>query len=299
MKRFFILFLVSAFLAPLVFADFQDVLDRSDELNELEDFRAGKQFITAALTEAKGGLEKSELYWRLARVYLKLGDEAEDAGASTAEILAFFDEGEELAQKAIDHNANNHLAYYWKSSNAGRWGQIKGILNSLMKAAPMRKMLRKGLNAEPNHADSYYVLGQLFEQVPGFPLSFGNKNYAVSLGRKSVDLLEQQVSAGLEDELNYDFYNEMAKHLWARDYSAKKRFSGQKTKKARYQSKKDIMAKNFYYEGVVSLQNISDQYEARELIAWNIEQLQAIPNRTDKQNDDLQEAMEIQAEFNE
>ena len=79
--------------------------------------------------------------------------------------------------------------------------------------------------------------------------------------------------------------------------SSKKRLSGQKTKKARYQAKKDIMGKNFYYEGVVSLRNMSDRYEARELIAWNIEQLRAIPNRTDKQNDDLQEAMEVQAEF--
>jgi len=209
------------------------------------------------------------------------------------ELLSFFEQGEAQAQKAIDADPSNHLGYYWKSANIGRWGQIKGILNSLFKAKPMRDLLKKAVAAEPDHADSYYVLGQLYEQVPGFPISFGDEDYAVSLGRKSLDLHEQQVKAGIEDEINYDFYTEMAKHLWERDYSAAKREREQGKKMRKYESSSEPMEKNFHYEASVTLKNMSDREEALELINWVIRELEGMSNRSGSQDDDLKEAEEV------
>ena len=124
-------------------------------------------------------------------------------------------------------------------------------------------------------------------------MSFGDKDYAVSLGRKSLDLHEQQVKAGIEDEVNYDFYTEMAKHLWERDYNAARRKREQGKKSGKYQSTSDPMEKNFHYEGVVSLKNMSDREEALELVNWVIRELRAIPNRSGSQDDDLKEAEEV------
>lgn len=293
MKRLCTILALLLIVAPLSMADFQDVLERADQLHEAEDYQQCKSYIELSLAQAASGAQKAELYWRLARAWLNLGDEAEDGGIAGEELLAYFEQGEDQAQKAIDADPKNHLGYYWKSANIGRWGQIKGILNSLFKAKPMRDLLQQAVAADPEHADSYYVLGQLYEQVPGFPVSFGDKDYAVSLGRKSLDLHEKQVKAGIEDEINYDFYTEMAKHLWERDYNAARRKREQGKKMSKYQSSSDPMEKNFYYEGAVSLRNISDREEAVELINRVIRELRAVPNRSGSQDDDLKEAEEV------
>jgi tetratricopeptide (TPR) repeat protein len=169
---------------------------------------------------------------------------------------------------------------------------VKGILNALAKAKPMRDLLHQALVAEPDHADSYYVLGQLYEQVPG-GLSFGDKDYAVSLGRKAVELHERQVEAGLEEEINYDFYTELAKHLWARNSSSSRRMREQRRIAGKYASITDPMEKNFYYEAAVTLGDMSDREEALQLINRVVRELERLPGRTNSQNDDLQEAREL------
>jgi tetratricopeptide (TPR) repeat protein len=293
MKRLGMALALLLIVVPLGMADFQNILDKVDQLHEAEKYEQSKSLIESSLAETNSQAQKAELYWRAARAWLNLGDEAEDAGTTGQALLTYFERGEAEAEKAIQADANNHLGYYWKSANIGRWGQVKGILNSLFKAKPMRDLLQQAVAVEPQHADSYYVLGQLFEQVPGFPVSFGDKDYAVSLGRKSIDLHEQQVKAGIEEKINYDFYTEMAKHLWERNYSASRRLREQDRKKSKYQSISDPMEKNFYYEGVVSLKDMSDREEALELIKWVIRELEGIAGRTDSQNDDLQEAREV------
>jgi len=293
MKRLGILLALLLIIVPLGMADFQDILDRVDQLHEAEKYEQTKSLIESSLAEATSDDQQAELHWRLARAWLNLGDEAEDSGTQGEALLAYFESGEAEAQKAIEADPNNHLGYYWKSANIGRWGQVKGILNSLFKAKPMRDLLQQAVAVEPEHADSFYVLGQLFEQVPGFPVSFGDKDYAVSLGRKSINLHEQQVRAGIEQKINYDFYTEMAKHLWERNYTAGKRAREQARKESKYRSISDPMEKNFYYEATVSLKDMSDREEALGLINWVIRELQGLSGRTDSQNDDLQEASEV------
>jgi tetratricopeptide (TPR) repeat protein len=293
MKRAGMVLALALIVVPLGMADFQDILDKVDQLHKAEKYEQTKTSIESSMAEAASPEQKAELFWRAARAWLNLGDEAEDSGTEGEALLAFFERGEAEAEKAIQADPDNHLGYYWKSANIGRWGQVKGILNSLFKAKPMRDLLQRAVAVQPEHADSYYVLGQLYEQVPGFPVSFGDKDYAVSLGRKSIDLHEQQVEAGIEEEINFDFYTEMAKHLWERNYSAARRSREQVKKKSKYDSISDAMEKNFYYEAIVSLKDMSDREEALEMIKWVIRELEGSASRTDSQNDDLQEAREV------
>jgi tetratricopeptide (TPR) repeat protein len=297
MKRLAVLWCLSLFAVPLALADFPQILAEADRLHEQDDYEQSRAFLEASLGQAADSREQAELYWRLARAWLNLGDLAEDRQVKGEALLAFFARGEELAQKAIDLDPQNHLAYYWKCANIGRWGQVKGILNALAKAKPMRDLLQKTLLIRPDHSDSYYVLGQLYEQVPGPPLSFGDDDWAVSLGRKSVDLRAEQVRAGQEEELNYDFYTELAKHLWDRNWSPARRLREQAKKAAPYAAKTDPMEKNFYYEAEVKLAEVSDRQEARQLVGWAVVQMQGLPQRTRSQEDDLQEALELQADW--
>jgi len=297
MKTVILLSIALLFSAGFAAADFQSVADQADKYHDLEKHEVAKDFLISSIEETVGNAQKAELYWRLARAYLNLGDDAEDNGAGEKALLEIFQAGEEAASKAIDLDPNNHLAYYWKSGNIGRWGQTKGILNSLFKAKPMRNLLTRAIEINPEHADAYYVLGQLFEQVPGFPLSFGDVDASVSLGRKAVVLHEQQVASGEEDEVRYDFFTELAKHLYERDWKSTKRDKQQSKKGSKYRSEEDVLEKNFYYEGTIDLKKVSDREEATALLRWTIKELEAISKPKKQHIQDLKEAKDLYREW--
>jgi tetratricopeptide (TPR) repeat protein len=284
-------------VVSLLPADVSAALAKVDGLHEEGAYEQCRDLLQPALSQASGGAEKAEVLWRLARAWLNIGEQAEERGAPTEELLPYYEKGESLAVQATEADPRNPLGYYWESANMGKWGQTRGIMNALGKARPMRDLLQKALSLDPEHADSYYVLGQLYEQVPGFPISFGDKVYAVSLGRKSVDLREAQVRSGREKQIVYDYYTELAKHLWERNWNAARRSREQPKMASSYRSASDPMEKNFYYEGTVTLRSMSDREEALEVLKKGIRDLEALGRRTKSQNDDLKEARELLASW--
>lgn len=70
----------------------------------------------------------------------------------------------------------------------GQIGEEQGVLDSLFQAKPMRKKLEKAIELEPDYADSYDVMARLYMALPGWSLSFGNKNTALEYRLKSIEL---------------------------------------------------------------------------------------------------------------
>ncbi len=286
------------FVTPMVFADIGETLKRVDSLYRTDKHEQAEEILLKALSNVTSDKEKAEVFWRLSRAVEKIGERKKnDKAASKEELLAIFEKGERYADKAIQYDPNNYNAYFWKSANIGRWGQTKGILNSLFKAAPMRDLLVKAITIKPDFPDAYYVLGQLYEQVPGFPLSFGNVSYAVSLGRKSIVLMRKWYTTGLKKEVDYSYYKELAKHLYKRNWSASKRKRYQPKERRKYNSETDLLKKSFYYEGIVSLKDMSDREEAIEMIKWVISKLESLPDKTVSKLDDLKESKELLAKW--
>ena len=122
-------------------ADTATVLADADALHTRGDYGQAVKLLLDSVPAASGGTEQAELYWRAARDTLELGDQAEKDGKPAAAVLAVFTEGEGYADKAIAADPRNDLGYYWKSANIGRWGQVKGVVNALFKAATMRDLL--------------------------------------------------------------------------------------------------------------------------------------------------------------
>jgi tetratricopeptide (TPR) repeat protein len=287
---------VSILLPMTLSAMAADNLATIDDLHDQGRYEEARALALEGIPAASP-TEKAELYWRAARETLELGDNAEDRKESKEAILKYFEEGEKYADMAIAADPQNNLGYYWKSSNIGRWGQVKGILNSLAKAQPMKELLLKDLSLDATHPDAYFVLGQLYRELPGFPLSFGDSDAAVSLGRMAVDLRSQAVQSGKEKELSYGYYLQLGKSLWKRNLSAAKRASGVAKKQAAWQSAKTPLEKGSAYEGTVRLTAVSDREEARELVNWMIAELSAMTSRTAGQEDDFKEAKETLAEW--
>ena len=57
------------------------------------------------------------------------------------------------------------------------------------------------------------------------------------------------------------------------------------------------MEKNSYYEGTLTLKDMPDRQEARELVAFAVAQLEGLPARTKGQEDDLKKARDLAASW--
>jgi len=292
MSRFTAVTLLFILPAAAVFADFTKTAADADSLHDKGEYAAAKTMLLDAVPAADAQ-QKAELYWRVARENIELGDAAEKEKKPKGDVLKIFEEGEGYANKAIEADPNSYEAYYWKSANTGRFGQVKGILNSLGKAGPMKDLLTKAITINPKHSDSYFVLGQLYRELPGGPISFGNIDFAVSLGRLGVDLDAEQAKSGAEKVLSYNFSVELAKTMWKRNWNAEKRQNEQKNHKARYEAAKNDLDRGCAYEGTLTLKNVSDREEAMELIQWAIKSLESLPSPTAGQVKDLADARDI------
>ena len=279
--------------AVLLAADFHQVVTQADALHDQGSYAEARALLLDAAAQSPSGKEKAELYWRVSRETQEMGDQAEKAKKPTEEVLGFFTEGEGYADKAIAADPDNDLGYFWKSANIGRWGQVRGVFNALGKAAPIRDLLLKVLSINPDRSDAYFVLGQLYRELPGWPISFGNVDWAVSLGRKAVDLNLQEVAAGKEKDNSFDFSTELAKTLHQRDWSASNRLAEQKKKEPKYAEAGNPFEKGCLYEAAVSLKDESDKQEAREMVQQVVASMEKMPTLTTSQTRDFQKAKDI------
>ena len=285
------LMLVAAF--PSASADVAKIVSEADSLHRQGSYAEAVKLLLDSIPSASGGGEQAELYWRAARETLELGDIAEKAGKPPADVLSVFTEGQGYAEKAIASDPQNDLGYYWKSANIGRWGQVKGVLKALSMSGPMRDLLVKELSLNPDRTDPYYVLGELYRELPGWPVSFGNVDAAVSFGRKAVEARQAQVDRGTEKELVYNFYTELAKSLYKRNWSAATRAAEQKTKSAKLASTSTPLDKASLYEATIALKEISDRDEARALVQQVVSTLEKASSITAPEKKDLQKAKDV------
>jgi tetratricopeptide (TPR) repeat protein len=272
-----------------------DAAKAASEADALHDRGSYAEAVKLLLDSVPGSTGKNlaELYWRASRETLELGDIAEKAGKPQADILGVFTEGEGYADKAIAADPGNDLGYYWKAANIGRWGQVKGVVNSLFKAGPMRDLLVKELSLNPERPDPYFVLGELYRELPGWPVSFGNLDAAVSLGRRAVDARQAQVASGAEKAPDYNFSTELAKTLYKRNWSAAARRAGQKEKSSKIASAGTPLDRGSLYEATVTLKDVSDRDEARALVQQAVSELEKAASLTAPQKKDLQKAKEV------
>jgi len=292
MKYALIAFLAASLSLAAAWADVSKITAEADALHDTGAYTEAVKLLVDSVPSASGGKELAELYWRASRDTLELGDIAEKSGKSKDDILAVFTTGEGYADKAIAADPGNDLGYYWKSANIGRWGQVKGILNALSKAGPMRDLLVKELAINPERADPYYVLGELYREVPGWPVSFGDMDAAVSLGRRAVDARQQQVQQGTE-KMDYNFATELAKTLYKRNWSAAARIAEQKKKASKLTAAVTPLEKGALYEATVTLSGQSDREEAKSLAQWVVSELEKLPSLTAPQKKDLESAKSL------
>ncbi len=284
-----------ALLVPaVVSAQFAESVERIDELIDEEKPDRAISELEALVATASTPAEQAEIYWRMASALLMRGDQRKDAGAGDDELLEIYTEGESYGRRAVEADPRNHLGYYWESANIGRWGQTKGVLDSLFRAPDMRDLLTEAITRSPDFPESYYVLGQLYAKVPGV-ISFGNTEYAVSLARKSVDLMEAEIRSGDREEASESFYVQLASHLIDRGWNSRRRNRGLQSIRRDYNGASSPVDKGLYYEGAISIPDTDDAAEAKAILDGVIRRLGSLSSPTPGERRQLEEARELRS----
>lgn len=291
-RRYILVIMLVVLFPAAVFAQFSAGLEEVDDLLDAEEPDRAISVLETLEGDAAAAAERAEVYWRFSAATLMRGDQRDAAGAGDDELLAIYEAGEQYGQDAISADAGNHLGYYWTSANIGRWGQIKGVMNSLFRAPDMRDLLTEAVTQEPDHAESYYVLGQLYAKVPGI-VSFGNTEYAVSLARKSVDLMEAEVRSGERDEATESFYVQLASHLIDRDWNGRQRSRKLSGIRDEYSDANTPIERGFYYEGAISVDDVDDAREAETILRDVIRDIESVRSPSPSQRRQLEEAREL------
>ena len=265
----------------------------------LEDFAKDAEYLSQAEAEAGSDSEKSQIIWREARNRLSQGDQLDEGDKDGR--FALYEESRAFAEESIALEPNAD-AYHWLSSAIGRWGQTKGVLDSLSKAPEMRDYELEAIDGfDYDHTDAWYVLGILYNQLPGWPLSFGNKNYAISYMRRSLDTKID--TRGLFLTL----YKELSDQLYDRNWNAKKRTTEINKMQKNYDGETVLSEKMKFYEGAegaskvpfystVALSEMSDRQEAVMLLRYADAVFQT---KTDHLQSEIEKHDEIMARLDE
>jgi len=93
--------------------------------------------------------------------------------------IKILEKGEKFARKAIEINPDDVEGHFRLGVSMGRIGEERGVLNSLFMIGPIRDEMEKVLKIDPEHDGAHFVLGSLYRQAPGWPLSCGDLNKAL------------------------------------------------------------------------------------------------------------------------
>ena len=262
-------------LGPCILLTSQDAPDRLariDQLHYEERHTEARDLAEQALDGAQGDRSRAAALWRLARARLNRVDLGLYEGTVREdEARKALERGMEEAGEAVALNERLAPAHFWREASRAKQGELRGVLNALFMAGDVRDGAKRAIELDPSYSNSYYMLGQLYHRVPGFPISFGDREQAVAFSREAVRRHEEELSSGAVPVRFWDYYVKLAEHLQARRWSGSRR------------SRSDSAADS----------ELTDEEEATELLDYVISNLEMLDDRTIRQERTLEDAHDL------
>jgi hypothetical protein len=146
---------------------------------------------------AAGGAAGIEAQWKAARTAWWLGEH----GANRAERLALYQQGMDLAKRALAGRADTVEAHFWLGANLGSLGDTKGVMKSLSLVQPIRHEMQEVIRINDHYLDggAYRVLGVVDYKVPG--LLGGSK-------KRAKEELDKALAMGPRDPFTHYYLAE-------------------------------------------------------------------------------------------
>jgi tetratricopeptide (TPR) repeat protein len=102
------------------------------------------------------------------------------------EKLDAYEQGRQAARRAAEIAPRNARAHFWYATNAGRWGQTKGVLRSLFLLPEVKRGMETALELDPRFPPAYVLAGTVYYEVPG--LFGGDLEKSERLFRKGLEV---------------------------------------------------------------------------------------------------------------
>ena len=128
--------------------------------------------------------ESDKLFWRLGRVYFKLGEKSNPE----SEKIQYFTLCMAQTEKAILINAESASGYYFKGLCNGVLGQTQGIWSSLGIIEPFKNDMEITIRLDPSVEEGgpYRALGNLYLKLPY--ILGGNLDRSIEYFQKAIQL---------------------------------------------------------------------------------------------------------------
>jgi hypothetical protein len=107
-------------------------------------------------------------------------------GRTPDERLEAYETGRQAAQRAMELAPASAQAQFLYGANTARWGQVKGIAQSLFLLPSVKRAIGAALDLDPRFAPTYALAGNVYYEVPAF--LGGDLAYAERMFRKGLEL---------------------------------------------------------------------------------------------------------------
>lgn len=233
---------------------------------------------------------RAELEWRLSRALCNLAGLHEAAGIAVEAAIEMLDRAVARASRAIELAPDIAQSYFWRGASRILGATLQSRVAALFAASSTREDIVAAIERDTDEPEFYYVLCQVYTQVPGFPISFGDTDAAVSFGRKAVALHEEELARNEVSKRYNGLYIELAKALWKRNWSVEQRAQAAARKRGERRSAEGPLERAATYSAVASLEDLPDRREAIEILRDVVSRLRAISTRDIRQQANLENA---------
>ncbi len=146
-----------------------------------------------ALADYEGLLPGSPSLWvRLARTCFVLGDTADDASRA-----GYYEKGLTYAEKLLAQQPDEAAGHYWKALNLSGLADVNRLRGLKLLPQIMDELNRSlALDETYDQAGAHRVLGRIYFEAPGWPLSVGSR-------KKSLEQLTAAVRLAPDNSTNH------------------------------------------------------------------------------------------------
>lgn len=256
------------------------------------DYKACLDELQTMLPAAADNKEKAEVCWRLSRVYLMLGDAADDKDAKRS----LYAKGIAAADAGISANTSSYKCFMWRSANRGRDCQTRPLPQQAAASGQILDDLERILNqlGRTDYSEAWEALSQVYIAHP-----LKSDDAGISYAYRAALTIPK-------DELRLSTLMWLASLLYDRNDDADDREKDSKDNRDKFAAPaKTNTAKYAYYEGNASLPwlssssaQLSDREEAKAIIRYAESKYNACADKTPVDKQDYAELIKLKNKWN-
>lgn len=184
------------------------------------------------------------------------------------ESLSIIEKTFELAEALSD--VETHRLYFYRGFIKALIAGVNRNMGFLVEIKKIFADIESSLELEPEFLDSVLFAAGLYQFLPGWPLSRGSNEKAISWYRYALNILSDDSSPTPADQRERSIAQNslnLATCLAERDWNLNKRKKKQEDFHKKYSKAENIIEEIDYYEGValILIDRLSDMEEARKL----------------------------------